>query len=157
MAKHSPHELRILERMARGALTREGFLGSDARPLSEILDADRSTVVELGVTHELLAEKLRAILTQAVGALGKPVELEGGLSAVHHEGMGRIACPWGGCGVFPKGEVELVDVRTAKRIYLTPLSVHMIGVHGFYEGRGSRYRLEPRELCRVLRVGPHAE
>jgi hypothetical protein len=30
----------------------------------------------------------------------------------------------------------------------------MIGSHGFYEGRGSQFRLEPRELAEVLEVRP---
>jgi hypothetical protein len=27
----------------------------------------------------------------------------------------------------------------------------MIAAHGFYEGVGSRYRLEPVDLCRIFR------
>ena len=157
MAKQSPREQRILGRMAPGVLGREGFLGSDKRPLSEILAADQSTVEGLGVTHELLAGKLRAVLTAAVRALGKPVDVEGDLAVVHREAMGRIPCPWGGCGVFAKGEVELIDRRSGGTLRFTPLSVHMIASHGFYQGRGSRYRLEPEELCRLFRLGRYAD
>lgn len=156
MAKRSPLEQRIVDRMAPGALSGAGFLGSDSRPLSEILDADRSAVSGLGVTHELLAEKLRGLLAAAEEALGRPVDLGDGLTAVHHEAMGRIACPWGGCGVFAKGEFELAHERTGSKLCVTALSIHMIARHGFYQGRGSRYRLEPEALCRVLRLGPYA-
>ena len=157
MAKQSPHEQRILARMAAGVLSREGFLGTDSRPLSEILDADRSAAAGLDVTHELLAERLQAALAAAVASLGKPVRLEGDLTAVHREAMGRIPCPWGGCGVFAKGEVELTHRPTGRKLYLTGLSVHMIAAHGFYQGRGSRYRLDPDFICRVFRLGRYAD
>ncbi len=39
--KTSPEERRIVERMAPGALCRDGFLGDDLRPVREILEADR--------------------------------------------------------------------------------------------------------------------
>ena len=40
--------------------------------------------------------------------------------------------------------------RTGKRLFLTPLSLHMIVHRGFYQDRGSPYRLEPLELVRAL-------
>ena len=67
--------------------------------------------------------------------------------------LGRIPSPWPGEGVFPKGEVELSDRRSGHTVRYTPLSVHLIEAHGFYEGRGSRYRLEPSEICRMLGLG----
>jgi hypothetical protein len=156
MAKQSPHERRITERMARGVLSRDGFLGSDRRPLSEILDADRSAVAGLEVTHELLAERLAAALQATMAGLGAPVKLGEELTGVYREAMGRIPCPWGGCGVFAKGQVELSDERTGRKWYLTALSIHLIARHGFYQGRGSPYRLEPEDLCRLFRLGRHA-
>jgi hypothetical protein len=30
------------------------------------------------------------------------------------------------------------------------LSIHLIGAHGFFEGRGSFFRLEPAELVAIL-------
>ena len=30
--------------------------------------------------------------------------------------MGRIPCPWGGCGTFHKGEVELTDHDTGEQV-----------------------------------------
>ncbi|HET6427887.1 MAG TPA: hypothetical protein VFJ30_05735 [Phycisphaerae bacterium] len=147
--KQSPADKRITERMAPGVLCREGFLGADRRPLAEILDADRSAVVGLGVTHEQLADRLDEVLRKAVAALGTPVEIRPGLMAVFHEGMGRIPCPWGH-GIFPKGEVELADERTGETLRFTPLSVHLIGAHGFYQGCGSCYRIDPESLVRIF-------
>jgi len=145
--KRDPHLQNVVSRMASGLLSRDGFLGDDPRRLEEILDADNSAVVGLGVTHEALAATLEGIFEKARAGLGTPVPIGGRHVAVHHEAMGRIPCPWGRCGVFPKGEVELADTATGEAIRFTALSIHMIAEHGFYQGRGSRYRLEPAALA----------
>jgi hypothetical protein len=143
----------ILERMAAGVLCREGFLGTDARPLAEILNADLETVRRLGVSHEQLAGRLAEILLSATAAMGNPVDVARGLQGLYHEAMGRIPCPCGDGRCFPKGEVELTDLASGRTLRLSPLSVHLIGEHGFYQGRGSRYRIEPDVLCEILKLG----
>jgi len=153
--KLPPAESQVVERMAPGVLCREGFLGDDPRPLPEILDADAAEVARLNVTHQQLARRLAELLDAAMAGMGATVEAGGGLRVRCVESMGRIPCPWGGCGVFAKGEVEVIDADAAVLARFTPLSVHLIGRHGFYQGRGSRYRMEPASLARLL--GPEAE
>jgi len=148
--KLSPRDRQITERMRPGVLCREGFLGRDRRTLSEILDADRSAVAGLDLTHERIAAELARALEAAMAGLGREVDLDERLRATWHEAMGRIPCPWGGCGTFPKGELELRDETSARRLVCTPLSIHLIAAHGFYQGRGSRYRLEPARLAELL-------
>lgn len=155
--KLTPQESRITQRMAPGALCREGFLRGDGRDLPEILDADASAVAALHLTHERIARRLEEVLQAAMAHLGAPVRLGEHLTARFRESMGRIPCPWGGCGVFAKGEVELADDRTGRTVCFTPLSVHLVGRHGFYQGRRSRYRLEPAELARLLDIRPPME
>jgi hypothetical protein len=151
--KELPEEQRIRQRMAPGVLCREGFLGSDRRPLQEILDTDRAAVERLGTTHEEIARRLGEACQAAMAALGLEVPVAGGrLRAVFHEAMGRIPSPWGDGARFPKGEVELIDPQTGQQLVFTPLSVHMIGRYGFYQGRGSRYRLEPGDVVRIFRL-----
>jgi hypothetical protein len=36
--------------------------------------------------------------------------------------------------------------------WLTPLSLQPVGKHGFFEGRGSRRRLEPAQLAQLLEL-----
>jgi hypothetical protein len=72
------------------------------------------------------------------------------LTATWHEGMGRIPSPWPGDGVFPKGELELTDNRSGRSIRITPLSIHLIAAHGFYQGWGAPYRLEPADLAAMF-------
>jgi hypothetical protein len=152
--------------MAPGVLARDGFLGSDPRPLEEIIETDRSTLVGLGTTREEVAGRLQGMFDTARAALGTPVRINDRLTAVHRDAMGRIPCPfggvypersrraqgrpWGGCGTFPKGEVELTDAAAGQTILLTALGIHMLAHHGFCQGRGSRYRLEPATIVQLV-------
>jgi len=106
----------------------------------------------LGLTHEQLAGKLEEALNAAMASFGAPVTIGNHITAVYREAMGRIPCPWGGCGVFPKGEVELTDTGTGETLFFGPLSAHLIARHGFFQGRGTRYRLEPEVICRIFRL-----
>lgn len=159
--KQHPQLRQILDRMMPGVLSRDGFLGTDPRAIEDILDADRAAIAALGITPGELAAALRRIFERATQALGTPARLGARLVAVHREAMGRIPCPFGsvqgrpfgGCGVFPKGEVELRDTATGESVPLTALGIHMVGAHGFCQGRGSRYRLDPAVLARLLGVG----
>jgi hypothetical protein len=148
--KHTPEDRRVLERMAPGALSKDGFLGTDARPLADIIAADRRRLAELGVSKEAVADRLAEVLEKAQQGLGCTVQVGDHLEAVYRESMGRIPSPWPGEGVFQKGEVELVDTRDDARVRFTPLSVHLIRAHIFFQGRGAVYRLEPEKLARML-------
>ncbi len=140
----------VVDRMAAGVLCLEGFLGADRRTLEEVLDADAADAAALGLAHERIADRLADILDGAVAALGVPVEVAPGVVALWREAMGRIASPWPGEGTFPKGEVELTGPPADKEVRFTALSIHLIRRHGFYQGRGTRYRLEPERLARLL-------
>ena len=148
--KRTEQELMILERMAPGALCAEGFLGSDHRELPEIIAADAAAVEAAGLTNERIAAELKKLFDAAVAELGRRLEVSANLTAVWHEGMGRIPCPFGTCGTFPKGEVELTSASIGEKAVLTALSVHLIAEHGFCGGRGSPYRIEPAALVRLL-------
>ena len=150
--KLTPQERHLVARMAPGVLCAEGFLGTDSRPLADILAADDRAVESLGLTHAQIAAALAEVIRTAQEALGTTAKISRHLSAVSEDAMGPIPCPWGGCGVFAKGHVELTDSRTGRTLLVTPLSVHLIERHGFYQGRGGRYRLEPAELARMLDI-----
>lgn len=146
--KLSPEDKKLLERMAPGVFSREGFLGHDDRRPSEIIATDLAEIESLGVTQEQLAAKMQAVLDAAAGAFGAPVEIAGGAKAVFYEAMGRIPCPFGD-GVQRKGEVVLIGPEGSE-VRFTPLSIHLIAAHGFFQGLGSRYRIDPARIAHLL-------
>jgi len=148
--KQTPYDMQLEANLQKGVLCREGFLGTDHRKILEIIAADTGVVNKLGTSHEDIAAKLGKILKQAMERYGNPVNVAENLVAVYREAMGRIPCPWPHCSLAPKGEVELVDTAGDRIFRFSPLSVHTIAMHGFYGGKGSRYRLEPKQLQEVL-------
>jgi hypothetical protein len=46
--------------------------------------------------------------------------------------------------------VFLTNLRTGDEMVWTALNVHLIREHGFYEGRGSPFRIDPAQAKRAL-------
>ncbi len=147
--KLSPEDKKLMEMMAPGALTRDGFLGVDKRPIGEMIDGDRSSVEGLGLTNERIAARLDEVLRKAIAAMGAPVKIANDLEAVYFESRGRAPCPWGD-GNFDKGHVELKNTHTGRKFLISPIGIHMIAAHGFYQGRGSPFHLDPNEITEIL-------
>ncbi|MFO7820911.1 MAG: hypothetical protein R6V56_02465 [Lentisphaeria bacterium] len=149
--KHNPAEDAIRKRMAPGELSLDGFLGEDNRSIAEIVDADVARLEMLGVSREKVADVIDAIHRVADEGLETEREMcDGKLHVRMEEGMGGIPCPFG-CGY--QGHKGIIHVKMPDReISLTPLHGHLIREHGFFQGRGSVFRLAPdtaAELCRL--------
>lgn len=126
-----------------------GYLAGDARPLVTILTEDERTVKSLGLTHQAIADRLRAFTEAAKKAMGGPV-LMGHLWRVELQDFrGRLPCPWGHPGLYPKTHVRLERLDTGETLQWTDLSIHLIEAHGFYQGLGSPYRLDPKRVVAV--------
>ncbi len=151
--KQPPHLIRAQARMAPGVLTMDGFLGGDTRDLAEILEDDEGAVRRLGLRHDQLAAALQRLTEKAIGAFGAPVQ-EGLFGLCAWEAMGAIPCPFGEPGLHPKAVIEATRTDTGEHLSWTALQIHLIRGHGFYEGRGSPFRLEPEVLARFLAVQP---
>ncbi len=63
---------------------------------------------------------------------------------------GKVICPFADPGVYSKAVIKLKDNEKAIEFSWTPLHIHMIRKHNFFEGKGSKYRLEPELLVRCL-------
>jgi hypothetical protein len=62
---------------------------------------------------------------------------------------GKIPSPWSD-GLFGKGEVELHDLQTGKKLKWNELTLTLACKHGFFGGYGSEYRLDPEISCEIL-------
>jgi hypothetical protein len=132
--------------------SKDGFLGSDTRIPEEIIKTDRETLAGLGIDNKKMAASLRGAYVAAERALGNSVEIFSGISAVHHEARGRIPSPFAEDGTFQKGEAVISDKSSGASFCITPLSINLIEKHGFFQGKGSPYRIEPDIAARVLRL-----
>lgn len=147
--KQSPH-LDLVEREMR-RIGMGTFLGSDPRRLAEILDHDHESVNALGLTNEQIASRLEEITHAAKKNLGDRLTIENRYEVRAEEHRGMIPCPWKHPqGLFFKSYMELQDKKSGETLIWSDLSIHLIREHGFFQGKGSPFRLEPTVLKRVF-------
>jgi len=146
--KQSPELTKVQEKMQPGKIVIDGMLGDDTRPLVDIITEDRGVVNGLGLTHEEIADFLDDMVEQGKAGLGDPVRVGDFTVQVEHY-RGRIPCPWAD-GVFPKVLMRLVHGPSGKRLLVSALGLHMIREHGFYQGSGSDYRVDPKIVALMM-------
>jgi hypothetical protein len=148
--KESP-QTKNLEKLLRSSkLVAGGFMGDDARSVYEIIDADMAELSRLRFTAKQVAGRMQQITDIAVPGLGMWVKLDEQRQVKIDEAKGWLICPWPHPGKFAK---RLTTVRLAKsgaKIRWSDLNIHLIGEHGFFEGKGSSYRIEPGTLIAAI-------
>ncbi len=147
--KMTPELKHAQENMAPGVITAEGFLGEDRRNLSTIIDEDAQLMRRLNLDPEETAARLRHFMEEGRKGLGEPVTVDELWLVKTDEARGRLACPWED-GIFRKVNVTLERKDSGEKIYYTDLALHLLEAHGFLEGRGAAFHLEPEKLSRIL-------
>lgn len=146
-----PPQLERLEQTLRSSrLSGRGFLGDDKRSLWGILDADAREVEQLGYTMSQIAARMKEITDKAREGLGDWVDVGENLKAWATDARGVIACPWPHAFRANKTVTTAERTDTGKQIRWADLSIHLIAEHGFFQGKGSEFRLEPRELVEII-------
>ena len=134
--------------MRPGKLSGAGFLGKDER-LLDVMAADNDWVVKLGLTHQELARHL--LLLKSIG--------KGESDAFRYHGVrfrakviltdGFQDSPFKD-GTQTNADVILENLDNGEAIKYSPLVPLMVERYGFYEGKGTQYRVEPKEIVKVL-------
>jgi len=150
--KQTPEMDAIQRQMRPGVITRDGFLGSDARKLADILEFDNAEVNRLGLTHEGIAARMRELRDAGRKGIGLATRVDPHFEVRVDSVRGKLPCPFGHAGLVQKMNTTVRNLAGGREITYTDLNIHMIGGHGFYEGRGSAFRLEPSELKEILEI-----
>lgn len=149
--KLTPEERRIEENMQPGNISANGFLGQDTRNLTDIIRSDQVTVDQLGLSHQQIANRLRTLTDKGKAGLGRPVILEDeALSVTVEDYRGMIPCPFQDHISHDKRLTTCTTLKDRRTVRWSDLNIHMIEAHGFYEGRGSPFRIEPETVAAVL-------
>ncbi len=148
--KKSPQLERLEQTLRSSKLSARGFLGNDPRSLFEILDADAREVEKLGYSIAEIAARMQEITAEAKTGLGDWVKVSDTLRAWASDTRGIIACPWPHAFRAHKTVTTVERADTGKRIQWADLNIHLIGEHGFFQGKGSVFRLEPGELVEMI-------
>lgn len=152
--KQSPDEERLEEMLHSGKLVAGGFMGTDSRHPLEVIEHDTAALEKRGVSQKKLARRMRELTERAKPRLGNWVEAEPGKLRVKSEDYkGGLICPWPHPGVYEKCITTAERLDTRRTLTWTDLNIHMIEEHGFFEGKGSFFRIEPADAVQVLFEG----
>ena len=149
--KMSPGDKKLDEMLRSSALVAGGFMGSDTRTAAEVIGADSAILQPRGVNAAMLARRMRELTAIAQEGLGMWVDADGGtLRVMSEDYKGVLVCPWGHAGHYDKRVTMAERPATGQTLTWTELNVHLIEAHGFFEGKGSAFRIEPDEAVRIL-------
>ena len=148
--EEAPQDKKLDDILRSSRLAAGGFMGEDRRSVYELIDADARVLADLDVTKEQIAARMRHITDIAKSGLGTWVPVEKNLNAKVDEARGSLICPWPHPGTFPKRMTTVRVMETDISIRWSDLNIHLIGEHGFFEGKGSDFRIEPKELVRLI-------
>jgi hypothetical protein len=151
-------------RMRPGNFSQAGFLGP-AENLADVLAADARELTSLGVSARELADRLRELLDTANATKSTRTSV-GHYSVRIQRYKGAQICPFapqphenpcpGGGMRLASIDWDIRNTRTGFRLSGPGLIAHLIGMHGFFEGMQSPYRVGPRALAELLELGPFA-
>ncbi len=148
--KESPQNKKLEAVLRSSKLVAGGFMGTDTRSVSEIIDADKNELSRLGFTSEQVAGRMQQITNIAKPGLGTWVRIDDNLQAKTDEARGFLPCPWPHSGRFVKRITIARRIETSEIIQWSDLNIHLIGEHGFFQGKGSRFRIEPKKLIKMI-------
>ena len=148
--KKSPQTEKLEEMLRSSKLVAGGFMGDDTRSIFEIIDSDTAEIFRLGFTTARIAERMQEITTAAIPQLGNWIDLDKSRQAKVDEAKGSLVCPWPHPGKFAKRVTTLRLTDTGQTIKWSDLNIHLIAEHGFFEGKGSEFRIDPKELISFI-------
>jgi len=142
----------IQARMKPGIITLDGFLGSDDRNLIDILVEDDAEVKRLNLTHERIAARMQELRDAGKEGLGDMLGVPPHFEVSVDIRRGKLACPFGHRGLVRKSIIQVRNVAKDREITYTDMNIHMINEHGFYQGKGSSFRMEISDLIDILDI-----
>ena len=152
--KQTPQEKHIYENFKPGKITKDGFLGNDTRHIHDIIEEDMHILSRLNVSKEQIADRLQYFIEEGKKGLETPLDLGNFTTQVIWR-RGMLPSPFGDPKrLYHKIVATVVNKTLNKEITYTQLNVHMIRDHGFFEGKGSVFRVEPEEIVEVLEIKP---
>jgi hypothetical protein len=149
--KNTTQEKAARERMSPGVITGLGFLGEDDRGLADIVAADEEDFARLGLGFDTVVAELRRLRDEGSRGLGEALTVDGRWIVMAGDARGVLPCPWQD-GVFHKNGIALKRIDTGESLIYSDLSLHLLEVHHFCQGRACPFRLDPSAIARV--IGP---
>lgn len=143
--------------MKPGVITSCGFLGPDKRNLIEILLEDEALVQRLNTTHKKIAERMKELRDKGLAGLGMFEKVEDHFEVKVDSMRGRLPSPFDDRTMIDKQNTTVRNLKLNKEVTFADFNIHMIEFHGFYQGKGSLFRIDPKDLVEILEVRKNEE
>jgi hypothetical protein len=115
------------------------------------MQEDLDALSRLNLTTEMLGQRMRELTQLAEPRFGNWIDDPSGRFRVKtDEYYGSLVCPWPHPGKYLKRITTVKNIASGRTISWTDLNIHMIEAHGFFEGKGSFFRIEPIEIAEIL-------
>ena len=149
--KQSPQEKKLEEILRSTKLVAGGFMGTDSRHPVEVIQQDGAELEKFGLTPAQVAQRMRKLTELAKPRLGNWIDSSFYQLHVKSEDFkGSLVCPWPHSGMFDKRITTVERLDTGQKLSWTDLNIHMIEAHGFFEGCGAFFRIEPADAVQIL-------
>lgn len=149
--KQGPNFRRIEENMREGLLATHQFLGEDQRTLADIIHQDQLVLEQLGLTNQDIAERMHYFIDQLQWSTGSQL-VDHKYRVEREEHKGSILCPFADNFQASKSITSVFNLELGKKVIWSDLNIHLIAAHGFYEGYGAPFRVDPAECADVLGI-----
>jgi len=148
--KKSPQQEKFEKMLDASKFSACGFMGRDTRTIWEIIDADTAKLEKLGITKEKIAARMQEITVHGIRGIGDWIAVSDTIRAMVDDTRGKIPCPWAHGIRCLKRITTIERIDTGQTLRWSDLSIHLILAHGFFQGKGSPFRLEPEDLVNAL-------
>jgi hypothetical protein len=148
--KKTPQESRITAKMQPGVITFGGFLGTDNRDFTQIIEDDEKTLELMGKTAEEIADRLEYFQRLSFDAFDSSTVVENIYEVETEVVRGYLPCPFNHQGIYRKSYTTVTNMNSGKSFTYSALNIHLIRVHHFFEGKNSHFRLEPNQIIKEL-------
>ncbi len=149
--KMSPQDKKLDHMLRSSTLVAGGFMGRDRRSVREIIEADAAALAACGLNAAMVARRMRELTDIGCRGLGTWVDADGErLQVMSEDYKGMLVCPWGHAGHYHKRSTVVKAGADERMLTWSDLNIHLIEAHGFFEGRGSAFRIEPAQAAEIL-------
>jgi hypothetical protein len=149
--KISPDLAKAQANMRPGVITSDGFLGDEDRSLPDIIAADETSMEAEGITFEEAAAVMKRLTKEGKKGLGEPITVDDKWIVRVDDARGHLPSPFED-GIFRKMNVQVSNKNNGGELIFSDLSIHLLEKHHFLQGKGAPFRLEPKQLKKVLEL-----
>ncbi len=149
--KQNPKNETLRENLSAGKLAKEGFLGKDDRSPEQIVADDAVALADVNLSAQEVADAMRALTRLGLEGMGQEVDTRD-FKLLVEEYMGYMPCPFRDNRRAAKRNTRATSKASGETMTWTDMGIHLIHAHGFFQGIGSPYRLEPLALAAFLQL-----